>query len=111
MRRVDLHDPRGEFLLVICAPVAACLSAGPTVEASPIRDEYPAQPFHAEPAAQSVDEREALPRRSTVDQRLGRLPQNLVLNPKVLDLSAVMANLAAQLRDNDFKIPTAGTAC
>ncbi len=110
MRRVDLHDPHSQLLLVVRARLPAGLGADPAVEAAPIRDQYPAQPFHAEPTAQSVDDRKPLPRGSAVDQRLGRLAQNLVLDPKMLNLTAVTANLVTQLPDDGFEILTAGAA-
>lgn len=79
IRRMDLYDAYAELLLVLRSLSPAGLGTDPSVEATPIRDQDPAQTFHAEPAAQPIDQRETLPRRSTVDERLSRLTQNLVL--------------------------------
>jgi hypothetical protein len=95
IRRVDLHDPHRQLPLAECPRLPAALGADPPVEAAPIRDQYPAQPFDAEPATQTFDERKPPPGGSAVDQGLGRLTQNLILGPKTLDLTALAANLVA----------------
>lgn len=102
-RRVDLHDPHRELLLVVRALAAANLSANPTVEAAPVRDRNAAQSLDAEPIAQPADEYKALTCGREMDQRLRGLAQNLILDAQALDLALMTANLAAHLRDDGFK--------
>jgi len=97
MRRVDLHNEHGGFLLVVRPLISAGLGANPGVEAAAVRHQDPAQSLYGEPAALPLDEREALPGRGAVDQRLGGLSQVLVLYAKPLDLATRAPEFDLQL--------------
>ena len=61
----------------------------------------------AEPLALCMDEREPLPRRSVVDQRLRGLAQDLVLATQILNLTLTVTQLGTRLLEGGGEITTA----
>jgi hypothetical protein len=64
----------------------------------------PTQPPDAEPAAQALDESEALARGSVMDQRLGGLAQDLVLHAQTLHLTPLLTQFDTQAPDDRCQV-------
>nr|WP_246508002.1 hypothetical protein [Actinocrinis puniceicyclus] len=98
MRRVHLDDHGGQPLIVVLAFTAFRLASSPSAVVATVGDHDPARPPHAEPAAARVHKREALPRRSLMDQRSRRLAKDLVLSMQILDVGTWPSHRAASAR-------------